>query len=218
MIPAAPRFGNTYILMTRTIRLSLVSLAATLAVAACADTAPSPLAPDAAAPQPAAPSALLGGLLGGSAQQVVGTEWQTPLAQNLTATASIGALGGVIELPATGLRVIVPPGAVLRQTQFGVTALAGKIVAYDFQPAGTRFIVPLIVTQSAAKVRTTAPSSLLTVLRPGYFQSATDLDQSSGTVRVAELLPPISLNLLGNLTFTVSHFSGYIVCWGRSDD
>lgn len=200
--------------MHRLLRASLASLAAAALVSACADDTRSPVSPD--LPTVRQPSALLG--LVSTSQQVVSAEWRTPLAQSLTATASIGPLGGVLELPATGLRVVVPAGAVLRQTQFGVTALAGRIVAYDFQPAGSRFLVPLVVTQNGALVNTTAPSSLLTTLRPGYFQSATDLDQTSGAARIAELLPPIATNVFGQLTFTVSHFSGYIVCWGRSEE
>src|SRR5687767_3555284 len=128
--------------MKTSFRVALAAVAAVV-VAACSDSGRGPVA--SVAPRdlaPAAPSALLG-LTSTSTQQVTGVQWKTPLPQNLSATASIGPLGGVLELPATGLRVVVPPGAVLRQTYFGVTALAGKIVAYDFQPAGARFLVPL---------------------------------------------------------------------------
>jgi hypothetical protein len=198
--------------MKTSFRATLVALA--VAVAACSDRDLAPSAPVAPEAARTSPSTLLG-LTSTTTQQVTGVQWRTPLLRNLTATASIGPLGGVLELPATGLRVVVPPGAVLRQTQFGVTALAGSIVAYDFQPAGAKFLVPLVVTQSASLVNTTAPSSLLTVMRPGYFKSATDLDPTAGTATVSELLPKVELNLLGQLTFTVSHFSGYIVCWSR---
>jgi len=177
----------------------------------CADSSSSPLAPREPSAQP---SALLGLNLGGStSQQVYGALWKTPLASNLTVTATIGPLGGVLNLPATGLHVVVPPGAVLKSTHFGVTALAGRIVAYDFQPSGTHFLLPLVVTQSSAPVSTAAPLLGLKLMRPGYFQSATDLNQSAGTAQVTELLPQITIDLLGNMVFTVPHFSGYIVSW-----
>jgi hypothetical protein len=177
----------------------------------CADTSKSPLEPSATQS-----NSLLGLNLGGTSTstKVYGALWKSELTSDLHATASIGPLGGTLKLPATGLTVVVPPGAVLKQTTFGVTALKGRMVAYDFQPAGTRFIVPLIVTQSAAPVNMNAPVVGLGLMRPGYFQAATDLDQTSGQATVTELLPQITLDLLGNITFTVPHFSGYIVSWG----
>ena len=177
----------------------------------CADTSKSPLEPSATQS-----NSLLGLNLGGTSTstKVYGALWKTPLTTDLQATASIGPLGGTLTLPATGLTVVVPPGAVLKQTTFGVTALKGRLVAYDFQPAGTRFLVPLVVTQSAAPVNMQPPLVGLGLMRPGYFKSATDLDQASGQATVSELLPQITIDLLGNITYTVPHFSGYIVSWG----
>ena len=154
----------------------------------CADTTTSPLGPR--EPSATQSNSLLGLNLGGTStsSKVYGALWKTPLTSDLHATASIGVLGGVLTLPATGLTVVVPPGAVLKQTTFGVTALKGRMVAYDFQPAGTRFIVPLIVTQSSAPVNMNAPLVGLGLMRPGYFRSATDLDQTNGQATVAELL------------------------------
>ena len=190
---------------------SIVTAAATLllgiSLAACSDTSRSPLAPQ----DVAQPNNLLG--LTSTSQTVYGALWKTPLTQNVSATASIGPLGGTLRLPATGLTVVVPAGAVLKQTTFGVTALAGRVVAYDFQPAGTRFLVPLIVTQSSAPVQMTPPLLGLKVMRPAYFKSATDINQQAGTATVNELLPQITIDLLGNITYTVGHFSGYIVSW-----
>ena len=194
--------------MKRTLLAALTSVLVGGVLAACSDTSRAPLAPS----EPAAPNALLG--LGGStSQQVYGALWKTPLAQDIHVSKTIGVLGGAIDLPATGLHIIVPPGAVLKSTNFGVTALAGRIVAYDFQPAGTRFLLPLVVTQSSAPIQMTPPLLGLDLMRPAYFKSATDLNQSAGTAAVSELLPQITIDLLGNMVFTVPHFSGYIVSW-----
>jgi len=191
---------------------SIAAVAATLllgvTLAACSDSGRSPLAPR----DGSHPDALLG--LGGSTSQTVyGALWKTPLEQNLNTTATIGPLGGTLRLPATGLTVLVPPGAVLRNTTFGVTALAGRVVAYDFQPSGTRFLVPLVVTQSSAPIDMAPPLLGLKLMRPAYFKSATDIDQQAGTATVSELLPQITIDLLGNINYVVPHFSGYIVSW-----
>ena len=195
--------------MKRTLLATLATLLVGGVVSACSDASRSPVAPR----EPAAPNALLGLNLGGTTQQVYGALWKTPLTQNLHASATIGALGGTLRLPSTGLTVVVPPGAVLTNTTFGVTALAGRIVAYDFQPAGTRFLVPLVVTQNSAPVNMTPPLIGLKLMRPGYFKSATDLNQSAGTATVSELLPGITIDLLGNINYVIPHFSGYIVSW-----
>jgi len=198
-------------LMKRSLFAAVTAVLLGTSLVGCADTSTSPLAPREPSAQP---SALLGLNLGGStSQQVYGALWKTPLTSNLTATKSIGPLGGTLDLPATGLHVVVPPGAVLKQTTFGVTALAGRMVAYDFQPSGTHFLVPLVVTQSSAPVNMASPLLGLKIMRPGYFQSATDLNQSAGTATVTELLPQITIDLLGNMVYVVPHFSGYIVSW-----
>jgi hypothetical protein len=200
--------------MKRTLLAAATAVLLGGSLVGCSDTASDPVAPIAPSAKPS--NSLLGLNLGGSTanQTVYGAFWKSPLTSDLHTTASIGPLGGVLTLPATGLTVIVPPGAVLKQTQFGVTALAGRVVAYDFQPAGTRFLLPLVVTQSANRVEMNAPLVGLSVMRPGYFRSATDIDQTSGQATVAEVLPQITIDLLGNMVFTVPHFSGYIVSWG----
>jgi len=200
--------------MKRTLLAAATAVLLGGSLVGCADTTTDPVAPLAPSAQPS--NSLLGLNLGGTStsQTVYGALWKTPLTSNLQTTASIGPLGGVLTLPATGLTVVVPPGAVLKQTTFGVTALAGRVVAYDFQPAGTRFLLPLVVTQSSDRVEMNAPLVGLSVMRPGYFRSATDINQTSGQATVAEVLPQVTIDLLGNMVFTVPHFSGYIVSWG----
>ena len=72
----------------------------------------------------------------------------TPLATSQSTSAVIGAFGGRLSLPGAGLTVVVPPFAVASPTRITVTAVAGNQVAYEFEPHGTHFLVPLVVTQS----------------------------------------------------------------------
>ena len=141
--------------------------------------------------------------------------WKWTLRKSVSASALIGPEGGVLTLAATGLRLVVPAGAVSTPTQFSVTAQPGRIVAYDFQPAGTHFAVPLRFEQDQSLLARpqTAPSQTA-VLRLGYYLGASDLDQTNGRASVAEqndMLPTLSAS---SYDFPVNHFSGYIVSWG----
>jgi hypothetical protein len=135
-----------------------------------------------------------------------------PLAESQSTSAVIGIFGGRLSLPGTGLTVVVPPFAVTTPTTITVTAVAGREVAYEFEPHGTQFLVPLRVTQSLSG--TSVSNAGLTTLSAGYFQSIADLDQSNGTALVSELLGT-SVSLWSNsASFSISHFSGYLIGTG----
>jgi hypothetical protein len=145
----------------------------------------------------------------------------TPLAAPISASATIGLLGGQIKLPGAGLKVVIPALALGKATKITVTAVAGNQVAYEFEPHGTRFLVPLIVTQDLANTSAANSGGLLNSLLSGgifagYFSDASDLNQGAGTALVSELLG-VALNLSSKTaTFSVFHFSGYLVATGES--
>src|SRR5215210_8713338 len=60
---------------------------------------------------------------------------------------TIGPAGGTISIPATGLTVSFPAGAVTAPITITITA-DEKYVAYKMAPEGTRFLKDVIVTQS----------------------------------------------------------------------
>jgi hypothetical protein len=194
--------------MRITHRLSLlaVAIAAVFASACGSDNPTSPGA------KPKSPSPGPSQTLLGSPVTVRTLQRRTPLAAPIVVSKNIGLLGGTISIPAAGLTVVVPPLAVTRNTTFTVTALAGSAVAYEFEPAGARFTLPLVVTQSFAETHTEGLN--LSLFQGGYFKSASDIDGRTGTARVSELLN-LSVSLAPLIgVFTVTHFSGYLVATG----
>lgn len=137
-----------------------------------------------------------------------------PLSTPQSASATVGLLGGQIALPAAGLTVVIPPFAVTTSTLITVTAVAGAQVAYEFEPHGIRFLVPLRATQSLAGTSASTSGLLAPTLYAGYFENVLDLNQLNGTALVSELLST-SINLGGNTaSFSIRHFSGYLLATG----
>ena len=135
-----------------------------------------------------------------------------PLMQNIPVSALIGPDGGTISIPEAGLTLVVPPGAVTSSTKFTATALAGRLAAYEFEPAGTKFPVPLQFTQDLTKLSllgiVTAP-----VLDGAYFTDTSKLNQILGRAAVSEILPATVDLLRLRVGFPINHFSGYLVSW-----
>jgi hypothetical protein len=128
---------------------------------------------------------------------------------DLYVTKVIGPLGGTISLSSAGLTVTVPRGAVAANTTFQIHALAGTAIAYEFEPHGTKFPVPLIVRQSLQG--TTTPLAMPSFVA-GYFADKSQI-VSSTLANVTEEIPVIGG--MGFVSFPVWHFSGYLVSSGR---
>ncbi len=193
----------------RKIVASILVAAMLGAVAGCSDapsTAPvAPSAPEASAPQ--------GALLGLIALTPV-LQRGSALPSDITVKARIGAEGGSFAIPEAGLRIVVPRGAVSEPTDFSATAVAGRAVAYEFEPHGARFARPLQLSQ---ELRGTEWIGLpLLNFRAAYFKDRDQLDPIKSLLKVDEILP-LSLDLLRlQLRFNVEHFSGYAVSTGRA--
>jgi hypothetical protein len=96
---------------------------------------------------------------------------------------------------------------------FSIKALAGSGVAYEFEPHGVTFAVPLILEQRLSDTR--AKSTNAPVLEGGHFQSRDALNQSTLTATVDEFLPTVIDWKNNKVSFSVSHFSGYLLASGR---
>ncbi len=175
-------------------------------LAGCARDVATPLEPTAGISPEQSP-ALLGGLL-----PVRGVTRAVPLSQDVSVSAVIGADGGTISIPEAGLTLVVPAGAVTSSTTFTATALAGRLVAYEFEPHGTKFAVPLQFTQDLRKV--SLVGTLTSPLLDGaYFTDKTRLNQTVGIAAVSEILPATVDLLKMRVGFPINHFSGYLVSW-----
>ena len=144
---------------------------------------------------------------GGLATEVTTLAWTKP-AKERTASAVIGRAGGVLRIP-SGARLVVPAGAVSANVTFRVTQVAGSILAYDFEPHGITFAVPLTLEQPINGTnfdRFTNP-----VVRGAYFKDVVQLDQARLKATVDEFRPTgLSIDKKW-IRFSIDHFSGYIV-------
>lgn len=178
-------------------------------------TAPQPL--------PQASGSLLGGLLGtvtgvvtttvnivGSLLQVNVLQRDQALSQPITRTVHLYHSSGTIQFPETGLTVYIPAAAIGdTAATISVTAIPGNMVAYDFEPHGAKFAVPLVATQTLSNTSWSGSS-----VTAGYFADDSQLDPSTGTALLNQLLPTsIGWN---RVTFGIPHFSGYLISTGRT--
>ncbi len=185
-------------------RTGLLAVAVALMAACSSEPATSPTARIAA---PEAPSAdLLSSLLLTPLLQRT-----TPLAAPITVTQTVGTAGGTLSIPAAGVTVTIPQGALSAPTVITMTARAGSALAYDFAPHGITFAKPLTFKQKLAGTNANVVSALL--LKLAYYPDASLL---GGTVALVSELISGSVNLLDwSFTAPISHFSGYVIACGR---
>lgn len=192
-------------------------------LAGCRDaSAPAP-APTVQTTQTDRPEALLGIDLGGlplvgsllSPDTLAVLQRLQPLPSGVTTTQIVGSGGGIVRLPAAGLTVTIPAGALTLPTPITVTAVAGRGVAYEFGPHGIQFAKPVTLAQDLSGT-TVGSATLLqhVTLEGGYYKSSTDLLSGLlGVLRavVSELLPTTVDASSLIVRFNIKHFSGYII-------
>jgi hypothetical protein len=186
-----------------------VTAGLTTLAAACGDGPTGPAAPTNLAPAeaPASSSSSTAPV------SVTTLRWLSPVKQTM-ASAVIGPAGGALTAPG-GATLVVPRGAVTANTMFTITRLPGRIVAYDFQPHGRSFGVPLTVRQPAAGTTLGALDSV-TGVEGAYFASLASLDEAAGLAKVDEFTPSTTVAADRSwVAFTVTHFSGYLMSTGR---
>lgn len=127
------------------------------------------------------------------------------LDQDIVVSATIGKNGGKISIPQTGFELIVPKGAVTTNVKFTVIAMAGKSIAYDFEPHGMQFKKPLQFRQNALHTL-----GWWNAGSGGYFKDAGQVDAIKGKAKqIDETLP---MRWEKNwMVLDLWHFSGYLV-------
>jgi hypothetical protein len=136
--------------------------------------------------------------------------------KNVRVSSTIGAAGGTISIPETGLTMSFPAGAVTAPVTITITADA-EYVAYKMEPSGTVFLKDVTVTQSLSK--TELGDRLLK--RPLYAAYiADDRVSLKGKVPVLELEPsqtifsPLNALLPVAHVWIIRHFSRYMLSSG----
>jgi hypothetical protein len=142
--------------------------------------------------------------------------WKQNLRNPVQVSKTIGPSGGTISIPATGLTVSFPAGAVAAPITITITA-DEKYVAYKMAPAGTMFLQDVTVTQSLSTTEF-AGRPLRSPLFAAYI--ANDGVQLSGNVPVDELEPSQTIfSALNPLipvahVWIIRHFSRYMLASG----
>lgn len=209
-------------MLKRVGRLLVLSVVA--AGIACSDVSAPVSAPLSVSPQ-ASQQSLLGGLLGTVTQTlsyllVSPIERTTPLANDITWSFTAGPAGATSHNPGVGLSIVIPPYALSSTQIITVTALKGADIAYKFGPHGLQFARKVVLTQDLRNTTADALLGLLSTsdLQGAYFASDRPETTSDGLVKVTELLSGVSSLLSNTFSFSIVHFSGYIVASGRGGD
>ena len=137
------------------------------------------------------------------------------LPAGLSASAMIGPRGGRIEIGQAGIQVEFPRGAVATPTLITVTAVGGANVAYRFEPHGLVFQAPVRVRQILHNTIAWKNQALAAELQGSYFERLL-VDRSESYARSLERRRG-NLKESGKvLEFSIEHFSGYMVSFGRA--
>ena len=129
---------------------------------------------------------------------------------------TIDSLGGTISIPETGLTMSFPQGAVAAPIIITVTS-DPDYVAYKMEPAGTKFLKDVTVTQSLATTEV-AGETLTRQLSAAYI--ADDNVSLSGKVPVSEIEPSSTIFSSGSSplplahVWIIRHFSRYMLASG----
>jgi hypothetical protein len=128
-----------------------------------------------------------------------------------SASRVIGPRGGVIELQRSGLRVTFARGAVSAPVRITLSTASAGGVAYEFQPHGLRFAAPVTVEQNLGSTVAGSNAELASTMAAAYFSGSLE----DGTAEVLEYRP-LSVSVQHRkATFTIEHFSGYLISVGR---
>lgn len=199
---------------------SISVLAGAILISSCADsamrspTAPSEL-PSTVSSQASRAMPSVGSRAGEGNLELRALWWKKHHADAVSVSKTIGADGGIISMPSTGLTVVFPAGAVHQDITITVTS-DDKYVAYKMEPSGTQFSKDVVVTQLLSFTEA-AGAPLRTQLFAAYI--ADDNAKLSGRIPVLEIEPSTtSLSPLTGLpdaeVWVIRHFSRYMLASG----
>jgi hypothetical protein len=128
--------------------------------------------------------------------------------------------GGWIQVESAGLMVYFPPGAVADNLEVSVTVHKGNRVVYSFEPHGTVFDRPIYIGQLLENTEVTGMGRRQPDLWAGYLEHGVTDVASDGSASFIETFDAWVFGAGGgaNAWFATTHFSGYALASGRSDD
>jgi hypothetical protein len=197
---------------------SISVLVGAILISACSDRPSTDLtAPSAAAAvQSSAPTTAARRTSPGQASiQLAPLWWRKQHNSQISVSKRIDISGGVIAVPATGLTMVFPAGAVREPTTITVTS-DDRYVAYKMEPSGIHFNEDVVVTQLLSFTQV-AGAPLRNQIFAAYI--ADDNLKLSGKVPVLELEPSTtSLSPITGLpeaqVWIIRHFSRYMLASG----
>lgn len=212
-----------------------VLLLASAAAYGCSDaTAPRLEALDEAALHRGPPQQVSGeaAIHRGPPQQVSDTvavvQRSQPLEQDIVVTERIGRTGGRIVIREAGLTVTFPNGALPLSgprdyVEITVTAVAGDRVAYEFEPHGLQFQVPVKLEQDAKHTNVDwrgpggPPAGQTADAATGAYFADRSALQADGTAVVSEYQETEAASQMNGSKFrwNIEHFSGYLLASNR---
>ena len=194
----------------RTTRLSMGAAAIGLLAACSSESLTTPTA----RPNNDLTSAPLA-IVTGTVTNVTGLLRTNPVLVAVTRSRTFDRNGGQLDIPELGFSLQVPAGAFRGDTlTVSVTAIRGRMVAYNFEPHGTTFLKPLTFSQQLLGTNGLVGTQFRTDLAGGYFKSDTQLNTTTNSAAIDEVF-----GIMFNGTtasFDIRHFSGYMVSTGRS--
>jgi hypothetical protein len=143
-----------------------------------------------------------------------------PLAQTVVVVKTLSSGGGGINIPGTDFQLQVPNGAFAGQSMtFTITAYAGSVVAYDFQPHGVTFLKPLRAVQQLSHTNWKTYHLPNGIFWAGaYFSDPSQINMNTGAALVNEF-EQTAVQVGGStMSWSIPHFSGYLVAAGRDDN
>lgn len=208
------------------IRASTVVVMAAIGLVACADTAPttarfSPRSAGISFAKIKATDSLMVVTDVSYSDTALVLKRLTPLASDISVSATIGTAGGSIVIQGAGGKIDIPPGALSQPTLITMTARAGSDVAYEFQPHGLTFAQPVKLQQTIKGTWAETYPSLLKGMHGSYWgQTTLDnafIDKGKYFALVQEHEIGYFEQNASQLKFYIDHFSGYLVSCGFTE-
>ena len=138
-----------------------------------------------------------------------------PLLTRMSVTRTIGPAGGTIAIPAAGIKVTFPAGAVAAERLITVTAPAGHAVAYTFRPHGLNFRRAVTVEVSLKGTLAEGSPQVQDLLESAYYVDGLGTVAATGVAMASEYRDVSLDGTRSKVTFPIWHFSGYLLASGR---